>query len=382
MKMTTANKVAKAKTSKAAAPVVAQVAPTKIAIIRLTEADKAADPVNFIKNPTTNKHVKRDTVFGKKLVLAEKEGTEVEKPITETERLILVVKTLQEACSLTDDNIKDAMDKISDNLPRGFPNVWGGKHKEPRHADHPKGACNAYIYYTKAVRESTVAANPELNNTDIVSLMAKMWKDTPVDARGEYESLAAADKQRYEEEMKVFEAKHPDQARASTKSASTPEKPSKATAYLMFCRDNREQAKADNAELDGKAITKLLAEQWAEVKKDESELAKYQALASEANEDLDERRSDYNSSPVAAGKKLSASEQAKADDPENYEMGEKGRYVKKTTKKAEKAASPQTPTNKKTKKSVPSAPKRSKAKEAKEAVKEEEKDEDDDLLIA
>jgi hypothetical protein len=381
----TATKAAPAKTATktAKAPVKAAAAPVKVGVVRLTEADKAADLETYILNPATKKHVKRDTVLGKKLVEAEESGETVEKAMTETERLIFLVKHIQAELDIADDTMKAVMEKVVDHLPRGFPATLGGKHKEPRHEEHPKGPSNAYIFFTMAVRESTVAANPDLSNTEIVSLMAKMWKETPEDARTEYEAKAAADKERYETEMAAFETKYPEEARASTKAASTPEKPTKATAYLMFCRENREQAKADNDELDGKEITKLLAEQWAEVKEDKDELAKYQAMADEANEDLAERLSDYNSSPGASPKKLSESEQKKADDPENYELNPKtGRYVKKAKKASPKAKSPKTPTKKAaTKKAAPAAPKKAE-KKAEKTDDEAEKDEDDDLLVA
>lgn len=58
-------------------------------------------------NPNTNKYVKRDTPLGKKLVKAEETGEEVPKTMTETERLILVVQTLQDQLEIEDSAIKN-----------------------------------------------------------------------------------------------------------------------------------------------------------------------------------------------------------------------------------------------------------------------------------
>jgi hypothetical protein len=306
-------------------------APTKAPTIRLSEEDKKTDTVNYIFNPNTNKYVKRGTPLGKKLVKAEQTGEEIPKTMTETERLILVIQTLVDQLGLEDSAIKISLKPISGELPRGFPVEWGGKQKTARSPDHPKQPSNAYIFYTKAVRQSVVDANPDLSNTDIVSMMAKMWKLTSEEDRTEYNQLAEEDKIRYEEEMKIFEAEHPDQARAK----SSPGKPTKATAYHKYCEVNRDALKEENPDLDGKSITKLLAEQWEEVKKDEDEHAKYQALADEANEGFEERVTEYHEDNNHH-KKLSDSEQAKANDPEHYELNPKtGRYISKEEPKKE-----------------------------------------------
>jgi hypothetical protein len=337
--------------------------------VRLSEEDKATDSATYILNPNTNKHVKRDTPLGKKLVKAEENGEKVPKTMTETERLILVVQTLVDH-GVEDSFVKAALKTIVNDLPRGFPVAWGGKQKTARSPDHPKQPSNAYIFFTKAVRPSVVEANPGLSNTDIVSLMAKMWKETAEEDRTEYNELAAEDKERYESEMKVFEAEHPDQARAK----SSPGKPTKATAYHKYCEENRDTVKEENPDLDGKAITKLLAEQWEEVKKDEAEHAKYQALADEANEGFEERVTEYHEGD--SPKKLSEAEQAKANDPEHYELNPKtGRYVRKEEKKAaspkvaEKKVAPKLATKATKPASKPAAKETEEAKPAKAAAK-------------
>jgi len=356
---------------------------------RMTEEEKKADTENYILNPNTDKMVKRDTPQGKKLVEAEKTGAEIPKTMTDTQRLILVVQTIRDIVDLEDAVIKAALKTIEDELPRSFPAYWGGKQKEARHADHPKGPSNAYIYYTKEIRPSTKDAHPDLSPKELIALMAKMWKETADEDRAEYETQAANDKLRYETEMAVFEAAHPELARSSTKSSS-PGKPTKATAYGMFCEANRQMVKDENPELEANKVTKILAENWALIKKDHSkEAEKYQDLADELNADFEERTKEFYSSP-GSPVKLSKVEQAKADDPEHYELNMKtNRYVLKEgwkknpdgsfTKvvKKEAGASPKTSVKKPVKKVERPA-----AKVAKGKIEKIVNDEIDDSLIA
>jgi hypothetical protein len=314
--------------------------------VRLTETDKKADLETYIANPHTGKMVKRNTPQGKKLVEAEKTGEEIARTMTETERLILVVQTLRDFCEtneldLDDTMIKAALKSIEAELPRGFPVCWGGKHKEGRSPDHPKGPINAYIYYLKTIRGDIKREFPELSSKELMKIMAQQWKETDEEYLKEYYDMAAADKVRYESEMAIFEKEHPDQARNSTKSINSPGKPTKATAYGMFCDANRQLAKDVNPELEAKEITKILAENWDELKKDDSkEAEKYQKAAEQANTDFEERTKEYHTSP-GSPKKLSKAEQAKADDPEHYELNMKtGRYVRKEEPKKVKEMSP------------------------------------------
>jgi hypothetical protein len=373
------------------------------AVVRLTEDDKKADPENYILNPGTGKHVKRDSPMGKKLVKAEETGEEVAKTMTETARLILFIQTLQDQLGLEDSAIKAAFvadDSVKAEMPRGFPNAWGGKQKTARSPDHPKQPSNPYIFFTKAVRKSVVEANPGVKNTEIVSIMAKMWKETAEEDRIEYQESAAEDKVRYEEAMKVFEAEHPDQARAKTSPGSG--KPTKETAYHLFSEEHRESVTAENEGLDGKQITKKLAEMWDELKKsDKDKVAEYQAAADQANEGFEERVAEFNNSP-GSSPKLSKAEQAKANDPEHYELNLKtNRYgLKEGWKKnpdgsfvfatKKEAASPKKPAAKPVTKKTAAKPaekkvtKKSAEKKVVEKVEEDEKVEenDDDLLVA
>ena len=98
--------------------------PTKIGVIRLTEADKAADTINYVVK--SKKHVYSTSPTGENLEKSSKNS----KNFTEIERLILIIETLQEEIDFSDEEIKKALSKLDDKiLPKSFPTRWGGKHK-------------------------------------------------------------------------------------------------------------------------------------------------------------------------------------------------------------------------------------------------------------
>jgi len=300
--------------------------PTKPVTVRLSEEDKKADTLNYILNPNTDKYVNKNTRAGQLIVEAIKNNKPIPKSKTETERLTLFVQTFQDKLNLEDSAIKDILKPIENEFTRGFPVQWGGKPKKVHAEDKPKLPCNAYIFFSRAVREKVVKTNPDLPNKEIMSIIADMWNDTPENDRVEYQELADEAKKEYEKKMIEYETKYPEKMRAK----SNVGKPTKASAYHKYCEENRELIKKENPELNGKEISSVLIEQWKEIQQDKDELAKYQALADEANEDFEERIMEYYKSNRP--KKLSKIEQKKADDPENFELNFKtGRYVEKSS---------------------------------------------------
>ena len=403
--------VTKAAATKAAVTVISTKAATKASTAtkavtpRLNDKDKALDPENYIRNPKSEHYVLRKSPTGKKIIEAEENGEEYEMPLTESQRIERIVEVLNEELDLGDTEIKKALGKkeYASLLPRSFPKKWGGKQTEKKDKDAPKGPCNAYIFFTKEVRASTTTAmkldNPKVTNKEIVAGMGQLWQETSPADREEYEAMAIEDKKRYDDEMEVYEAEHPDKARKSTKDANSPKRPTKMTAYHLFCEENRERLAEENEELDGREINALLAKKWEEFKKKQpKKFAKYQALADEANEDFEERLEEFNAEMEATGspKKFTPAEQAKADQPDKYELNVKtGRHVLRKEAKAEakpKANGKTTKMAAKKKKPVveeeddDEEPVEEKPAEDDDEEPEEEKpveatDDDDDLLV-
>jgi hypothetical protein len=359
--------------------------PTKTKAPRLSEADKALDPLNYIKNPHSGLYVLRSSADGKKYAKAEETGVEVPKTMTETERLLLVISTLQNHFGLADEEIKKALqadEAVLAELPRGFPAGWGGKKKTARSPDHPKQASNPYIWFVKATREDIAKANPGVSPSEVMKMMGELWQNTKEEDRIEYVEAAEADKARYDSEMAVYYVNHPDEV--PTKSTPGSDKPKKENAYHLFTEHHRAAVykEYEDAGIDtngkGKEITKKLADMWADVKKNDKALEqKFQDLADAANVGFEDRVIEYYNSP--GEKKLSPAELKKSMDP-NYEIDPKtGRY---NLKPKEKKVVEKKDTKKSTVKK-PTAKKPAVVKKPVEAVEpdtQEVGDEDGDLL--
>ena len=142
----------------------------KIPVLRLKEEDKAADPDTYVMNPATGKYVKRDSPTGKKILKAEEEGTELEKPMTETERLLKFVEILRDECDLSDDQIAAALGKseYEDLLPRAWPALLGRQAKEKRTPEAPKRPPSSFFCYQSANREALAKVNKGMSSQDLV----------------------------------------------------------------------------------------------------------------------------------------------------------------------------------------------------------------------
>jgi hypothetical protein len=198
-----------------------------------------------------------------------------------------------------------------------------GKAKAKKDPNAPKKPKSAYLIFCADKREE---AKEELGDgaapKDVLSQLGKMWAEAKKDPDefNKYQTLADEDKARYKNEMgesddddKPKKAKKAKKAKSDseeeeedkpkTKSDSEEEeeeeeedKPKKAkkakkaksdseedkpkkkvNAYALFAKENREQVKEENPDMDSKAITKELARQWKDLDDDEKQDWKDQA---------------------------------------------------------------------------------------------------------
>ncbi len=282
-----------------------------------TEEMKKSDTENYIMNPNTNNMVKKTSSIGKKLV----SGEEIKKTMTETERLVLVLQTCKDYFKLKDSELKKALSSVIGDLPKSFPNIWGGKQKIARHEDYPKQPSNSYIFYTKEARTKVCSENPEAKNTEIISILAEQWKK--LKNKDKYVEMANEDKIRYTKDMEKFEKNHPEFTRSKTSKKNS--KPTKETAYRLFCEENREQLKKKFPDSIGKEIAQKLISEWK--KENDESVLNFQKKADEMNKDFEERMTEYL---ATASPKLSKNELVKSQNPEKFELNPKtGRYVNK-----------------------------------------------------
>ena len=175
----------------------------------------------------------------------------------------------------------------------------------------PKRPKSAYLYFCDAKRPEVSKTETKLG--DISKKLAHLWAETT--DRSEYTALADADKARYEAE-KIQYAKDPAsfttiassaaksgvkgvrksttrpiktvsvKRKGKTKKAKGAAKSKRAlSAYMIFCRETRNEIVDDNGEkLPLGETTKRLAQRWKEC--DSETRAKFDAMAAEEKENL------------------------------------------------------------------------------------------------
>ena len=110
--------------------------------------------------------------------------------------------------------------------------------KDPRRPKHPH---SAYFYYLETNRPAVMEKTPGMSVPNITRALAKGWRQLTEDEKRPYEGKAAADKERFSEELKTYEpsdayayakeqyAEHK-KAKASSASASSASAASASTA--------------------------------------------------------------------------------------------------------------------------------------------------------
>jgi tRNA A37 N6-isopentenylltransferase MiaA len=120
-----------------------------------------------------------------------------------------------------------------------------------------------------------------------------MWKDLKEDddrsdELEKYNKLAAEDKARYQDEIKVYAPSSDDESapKKGSKKKSDPNVPKRGkTAYNYFCSDKRAEAKEElGVEAKATEVTSLLGKMWKDLKEDDDrseEMDKYNKLAAD-----------------------------------------------------------------------------------------------------
>jgi hypothetical protein len=81
----------------------------------------------------------------------------------------------------------------------------GPRGKKEKGAGQPVGPKNAYSLFTKAVWPQYRETHTKLAIGDVMRKIAEAWSAHPVENKREYMELAAADKRRYNEEMRLYQ---------------------------------------------------------------------------------------------------------------------------------------------------------------------------------
>jgi hypothetical protein len=172
-------------------------------------------------------------------------------------------------------------------------------------ANEPKRARSAYIIFCTLIRSDIKEKHPDLSSSDILKKTGEIWKNMTSDEKEKYNKLAEKDKHRYakekeemsessvdeehkkdddeeepkkskskkdddeEEKPKKSKSKKEDDEEEKPKKSKTKkdddeeEKPKKrASAYINFCSQKRDEIKSENPDLSFGELSKKLGEIW------------------------------------------------------------------------------------------------------------------------
>ena len=221
--------------------------------------------------------------------------------------------------------MKGLEEEIKENMPKDSPKKEKVE-KTKKDKNAPKGAKNAYILFCADNRDQVKEENSEMKATEIISELARRWKEADEDVKGEYQEKAAEDKKRYKEEMSDYVPSDEESPKKGAKGSAKKSKKDKnapkgaKNAYILFCADNRDQVKEENSEMKATEIISELARLWKDA--DEDVKGEYQEKAAEDKKRYESEMEDYvPSEEESKGKKGKGSKGKKAADSPKRPLG-------------------------------------------------------------
>ena len=205
---------------------------------------------------------------------------------------------------MAEDDKKRYADDISAYEPKeGFKNPKSPKKSKAAKSTAPKRALSAYIFFCQAKREEVKEANPELKSSEVMSELGKLWKALSDKKKKPFEKLAEEDKKRYAEEMKEYvpteEEKEAKEAKSKGKGKGKKVKEASKrspSAYLLFCKENRDKVKEKNEGKKMTEITTILGKMWTDLS--DKKKKSYMEKALKLKEEFESEKNKVESSSV------------------------------------------------------------------------------------
>ena len=213
-------------------------------------------------------------------------------------------------------NDQDNADAFSALVKKACKRSSDKKLKDP---NAPKRGRSAYIFFCSKNREKAKERLGEgAKATEVTSELGKMWNELKASTKkGDkiallgFETEAAEDKSRYDEEKKDYQPPSDEELAKTTpakKGRKTSDKDTNSpkgrkSAYIYFCSAMRAQVKEELGEEGKSLIMTELGKRWKELKEDEQrsdELAEYTKMAEDDKaryQDEKENTSDEKTSP-------------------------------------------------------------------------------------
>merc|ERR1719352_1138343 len=139
------------------------------------------------------------------------------------------------------------------------------KKKKAKDPNKPKRAMVAFMYFSIDQRPEVQKRQPELKIADVSKVLGQRWRNMTDSQKSKYDAKAAADKKRYEKEMKAYKPPY------------KPKRP--MVAFMFFSIENRPTAQKKNKDMGIAEISKVLGAQWRGMSP--AQKAKYEAKAAQ-----------------------------------------------------------------------------------------------------
>lgn len=187
----------------------------------------------------------------------------------------------------------------------------------------PKRGISAYIFFYKDESPIIKQECPHLTKTkDITKEVGIRWRSLDPQRKAHYETLAQQDRERYEQEKANYVPYEGsvEAIKKKKKEKTGPKKP--ATAYLLFCQENRPSVKENNPSFSAKEVMTELGKLWKQLPQDSDERSRFKLLAQLEKEKYEQEKAQLNNSytSVPKRKKNTSKEESKIQPNTGFEI--------------------------------------------------------------
>lgn len=173
--------------------------------------------------------------------------------------------------------------------------------KAVKDPNRPKGRKNAFQFFSNEVGASLRSENPKMSFTEVQEALGKRWKELDEKARQTYEKMAAADKDRFEAEMKDY-VPPPQQpiGGKAMKKQKDPNKPKGLTrSFMFFSIEIGPHIRKENPEMSITDVAKAVGSRWKEL--DEEKRKKYEGMMENDKKRYEQEMELYNQGKFVRG---------------------------------------------------------------------------------
>lgn len=87
---------------------------------------------------------------------------------------------------------------------------WDEAHPKVEEEKAPKRPLSAYVLFSQAKREETLAANPDIKHKEVMSLLGAAWKALSAEEKEPFEKQSAELKEQYAKDKAAWDEAHPE----------------------------------------------------------------------------------------------------------------------------------------------------------------------------